>query len=76
MVKALSVLLGTQFGLLTVLKENPPKVEKARNKREFLCQCSCPEKTIKAFLLQDLNSGKTTSCGCRKRENARKIRSE
>lgn len=52
-------LVGKTFGLLTVISENPIRLNK---KVCFDCECSCGgKKTVRG---SDLISGKTNSCGC------------
>jgi len=54
-------LTGKVFGRLTVLK----RVENARSgDAQWMCQCSCPNKTILAVTTSNLTSGNTQSCGC------------
>ncbi|MFA7287459.1 MAG: hypothetical protein WC055_01120 [Melioribacteraceae bacterium] len=56
---------GDKFGRWVVIRE----LEVARGKdRTILCQCDCIEKTVKNVRLYDLNSGKSKSCGCFKKE--------
>lgn len=56
-------LTGSTFGKLTVLRE-VPKEERTRekNRREWLCQCSCGNTTT--VKTTELKKGTDTSCGC------------
>ena len=61
-------LTGKRFGKLTVLK----RVIKINSKKTyFLCKCECGK--IKTIYRDDIVSGKTISCGCHKKEMARKL---
>lgn len=60
----LKELTGQVFGRFTVLE----RAAKIGRGSAWLCQCSCPEKTIKTIRQSDLISGKVSSCGCLKRE--------
>lgn len=54
-------ILNTKYGKLTVVAYHSLN---KRNERVFKCRCECGnEKLVKFF---NLNSGKTTSCGCKK----------
>ncbi|MCW6660000.1 AP2 domain-containing protein [Aerococcaceae bacterium NML191292] len=59
-------LLGNTFGRLTVIK----RVNNV-GRAEYLCKCSCGNETITkaSYIL----SGRRKSCGCLKKENARKL---
>jgi hypothetical protein len=54
-----------QFGRLTVIGYAPSNKHR---QRRVVCRCDCG--TIKAFVLSDLKSRHTQSCGCLNRENA------
>lgn len=56
-------LRGQKFGRLLVLSENG----RTDRKVKWLCQCDCGEQTSVRSVY--LISGKTTSCGCRQKEN-------
>jgi len=49
---------GDKYNKLTIIKE----VERRYNKRCFLCECVCGNKTL--VVLSNLRSGHTKSCGC------------
>lgn len=51
---------GVRFGRLLVIEE------RQRGQRTVLCRCDCG--TEKAFTATNLRAGKTTSCGCVRRE--------
>lgn len=57
--------IGSKFGMLTAEVELP----KAGRRRVFRCACDCGK--TKTALLENLRSGKTTSCGCAQKEAAR-----
>jgi len=50
-------ILGQQFGLWTVLREDPSFVSKV------ICKCDCG--VVRSVLRSTLTSGKSKSCGCR-----------
>ena len=57
---------GDKFGKLTIIKELESRDKKGGGKeRVVLCQCDCGSNPVERRLT-DLNSGKTTSCGCKK----------
>ena len=71
--KRLEIKEGERYGRLTVIKEVEPHIFKnGKQRRKFLCQCDCGSDPIKVFL-NGLTSGRTTSCGCRQREEAAKV---
>lgn len=51
---------GTQYGRLTALKLDPEKSTKKR--KYWICECLCGN--TKSILADNLQSGKTISCGC------------
>lgn len=59
---------GTQFGLLTVVRHagRDPKTRKSLSE----CKCKCGAVVVKRD--NDLRTGRIVSCGCAKRERARK----
>lgn len=57
------------FGRWTVLGISEPN---KKGEKRYLCQCSCPERTIKTVLGYSLRTGKSQSCGCLMREMSRK----
>ncbi len=63
-------LKGTRFGRLTVLCQGKSRGTNSR----AVCQCDCGE--VKEFILGNLKSGRSQSCGClhseRSSERARK----
>lgn len=59
-------LTGKRFGKLVVLAEVPKEERKNSKKVEWLCQCDCGKTT--KVVTNYLNSGHTTSCGCRRKE--------
>ena len=66
--KKITVKPGEKYGRLTVVREIEPYIdEKGRKFRQVLCTCSCDGKEVKVKL-GNLKNGKTTSCGCYKKE--------
>lgn len=61
---------GKRFGLWLVQAEGKPRKRKSgeRTVRQWLCLCDCGSK--RKVSQHDLASGKSTSCGCRRRELA------
>ena len=57
-------LVGQKFGMLTVLKESTYKNNTGRSK--WLCQCDCGDKMVASG--NNLKHGKTTSCGCKRKQ--------
>jgi hypothetical protein len=55
---ALVDLSGKTFGKLTCIE----KAERVGNRTRWICRCECG--TIKAIGAQELQSGRTKSCGC------------
>jgi hypothetical protein len=53
------------FGRLTVLSRHP---ERKDNRTQWICQCSCENKTIVVIQMGSLRSGATQSCGCLQKE--------
>ena len=61
--RKIEIILGTQYGELTVLKESDPHVQASgRKERVILCECSCGNKIN--VQLNNIRSGHTRSCGC------------
>lgn len=56
-------LTGKTFGRWTVLEK-----DRESSTIRWICQCSCKEKTIRSVKANDLKSGKSTSCGCKRKE--------
>lgn len=70
----MKVSIGDVIGRWTVLDRYYRKEESWKSKRNFcLVQCGCEDKTIKEIYTANLQNGSSTSCGCFKRENARKL---
>lgn len=64
--------IGKTYNRLTILKEVEPHVYPSGGKRrKFLAQCSCGSEP-KAYLINDLRSGHTKSCGCANLDNLTK----
>lgn len=61
-------LLGQQFGKLKVIK---PTESNKRGLKRWLCQCECGTTII--VNSNDLRTGHTTSCGCRRSKGEEKI---
>jgi hypothetical protein len=57
---------GQKFGNLEVLEIFNSQPGKARR---CLCRCDC--RVVKEFVLKEITSGKTVSCGCVRREKSR-----
>ena len=56
-------LSGEKFGLLTVISETDPYIDRQGKKlRRFRCRCDCGNETV--TLAYSLKSGSTKSCGC------------
>lgn len=54
-------LIGQKFGKLTVVEQLPST---ARGQRRWLCKCDCDGEHISTS--NNLKSGRTTNCGCKK----------
>ena len=70
-------LIGKTFGRLKVVKLDTERMrtrisENKRPKTYWICECSCGNKT--SVEGNQMISGKTTSCGCFKKENTHNIR--
>lgn len=64
--------IGKTYNRLTVLEELEKHIYPSGDtRRKFLAQCSCGSEP-KAYLINDLRSGHTKSCGCRNIENLTK----
>lgn len=61
---------GQRFGKLVVIKKVPKPSHLKSNGAYFLCKCDCGNE--KVIMGKSLRSGKTTSCGCKVSESARK----
>ena len=53
---------GTRFGRLTIIEEAEPHVYPSGIHRVFKCKCDCGNVTY--AMMNDLQKGSTTSCGC------------
>lgn len=63
---------GDVYGRLTVMEEvDPPLYYGAKNGRRFKCRCSCG--TVCEVWSVSLRNGRTRSCGCLRRETARRL---
>lgn len=51
---------GDRYGMLTIIKETTPD----KYFRKFICKCDCGKETN--VYIQNLRSGLTQSCGCRR----------
>lgn len=58
--KRIEINPGDKFGRWTVIDET----NKKNDKRYFLCECSCINKTRKEVSLDNLKNGRGKSCGC------------
>lgn len=71
--RILTDLTGKQFGRLLVLRLDQEATFKHKHQKTvWVCQCSCPNKTITSVVGNSLSSGLTTSCGCWRTEVSRK----
>ena len=71
--RRIEVIPGEKYGRLTVIKEVEPHVYPSGQKeRKILCSCECDGKEIEV-LLNSLRRGLTTSCGCYRNENVKKV---
>jgi hypothetical protein len=61
-------LIGHRYGRLLVLSEVPPR--RKGHDRWWMCVCDCGEGAVAAG--SKMRTGKTLSCGCLRREQARK----
>jgi hypothetical protein len=70
--KKLDDLTGKRFGKLTVLyRDIEAEIEKKAIKPIWKCQCECGKLvSVRAY---SLKAGKTISCGCVRKENAKKV---
>ena len=68
---------GVPDSRLTVLKRCEDHIQKnGRRKIQWLCQCSCENKTLVKVVGGSLRSGRTKSCGCLMKETSAKIGKE
>ena len=72
-------LIGQVFGRLTVIKLDIQRmkdrqINNERPRTYWLCKCTCEKEDLISVEGNQLLSGKTTSCGCFKRENTHNIR--
>lgn len=67
-------LIGQKFGRLEVLSRDDDSISASgRHRVRWLCQCDCGN-TV-SVLSDNLKRGKTTSCGCFRVENTKRIKS-
>ena len=69
---AVEVTPGVVFGKLTVVREGPRVPNGARTARGIVVRCECGSDEF-VTNINNLRSGRTTSCGCAKRQAAAKI---
>ncbi len=63
MTKKRTIVTGTKYGHLTVIKEGEKKyLPSGQTNRTILCKCDCG--IVKTIRISHLISGKTISCGC------------
>lgn len=60
-------LVGKKYGRLLVIK----RMKSVNGKAKWLCKCDCGNECV--VYATSLKSGNTQSCGCYKRENAKKL---
>lgn len=60
-------LVGKKYGRLLVIK----RIKSVNGKTKWLCKCDCGNECV--VYATSLKSGNTQSCGCYKRENAKKL---
>ena len=60
-------LVGKKYGRLLVIK----RTKSVNGKAKWLCKCDCGNECV--VYATSLKSGNTQSCGCYKRENAKKL---
>ena len=69
MVKVKEDLAGRIFGRLTVIEQADDYIDKnGRHLAQWLCECSCENKTKKVVQGHSLKRGYTKSCGCLPKE--------
>ena len=72
MPRATRNLLGQRFGKLEVIEFDGYKKDKKGNSKSYwICKCDCG--TIKSIASIDLLRGKTSSCGCKKTDGAKRV---
>ena len=72
MPRATRNLLGQRFGKLEVIEFDGYKKDKKGNSKSYwICKCDCG--TIKSIASIDLLQGKTSSCGCKKTDGAKRV---
>ena len=69
---AVEVVPGVTFGKLTVIREGPRVPNGAKTARGIVVKCECGSDEF-VTNINNLRSGRTTSCGCAKRQAAAKI---
>jgi hypothetical protein len=67
----ISEYVGKKFGRLTILKEGSAIKYGKTTMRKVLCKCDCG--TEKEVDFNSIKGGKSTSCGCFSKENAKKM---
>ena len=71
MVKVKEDLVGKTYGRLIVLEQVDDYIDPKGNKKaQWLCECSCKDKTRIITTGNNLKNGTATSCGCIQRERA------
>lgn len=65
-------LVGMKFGRLTVMDRESPKIKKTKGL--WICKCECGN-VIKVNT-NNLKSGNTTSCGCKRKETLSQLRTK
>lgn len=64
-------LLGNRYGRLSVVEEAPPYISPSGNREvQWLCRCDCGN--IVVVLAGNLRKGHTLSCGCLRKEKAKR----
>jgi hypothetical protein len=64
------IIENTHFGRLTVKEEVPKPADKKTDGRYYRCECGCGNKDF-IVCEYSLKSGRTSSCGCYRRELAK-----
>lgn len=74
MVKVKEDLTGREFGKLRVIRQAEDYIHSNGSHRsQWLCECECEKDKFVIVHGDDLKSGKVVSCGCKKRENAKRL---
>lgn len=53
-----------KFGNLLVIEKDNSFIVKKGMQIKYICECSCPNKTILSVKSHDLRSGRKDNCGC------------